>query len=192
VVVGRQVELAFLDESMARSELNVISLVGRGGVGKSTLIKKWLERLKADDFRRFNKVYAWSFYVQGTNPFTVSSDEFVLQALQWFGASTNDVESPWNRGERLAELIRREKLLIILDGLEPLQNCYLGIRDPALRIIIEEFARQNAGLCLITTRQPIQELLDFTQNAMELHLDKITNDAGRSLLKIKGVRGTDA
>ena len=45
---GRTRELALLDAAWASGETNVISLIAWGGVGKSTLVKRWLERMRAD------------------------------------------------------------------------------------------------------------------------------------------------
>lgn len=63
---GRQHELELLDESWSSSTINVVSLVAWGGVGKSTLVNKWIERMHVDNYRGARRVYAWSFYSQGT------------------------------------------------------------------------------------------------------------------------------
>ena len=71
---GRQDELALLDEAWAAETKNVVSLVAWGGVGKSTLVNKWLERLKADNYRGAARVFGWSFYSQGTGERVTSAD----------------------------------------------------------------------------------------------------------------------
>jgi hypothetical protein len=62
---GRSGEIALLDQAWASEGTSLVTLVAWGGVGKSTLINKWLERLKADDYRGAERVFAWSFYSQG-------------------------------------------------------------------------------------------------------------------------------
>ena len=74
---GRTKEMTFLDEAWSSDQTNLVSLVAWGGVGKSTLINKWLERLRADDFRGAKRVFGWSFYSQGTNERVTSADQFV-------------------------------------------------------------------------------------------------------------------
>jgi GTPase SAR1 family protein len=47
----KQKELEMLDKAWDSENTYIISLVAWGGVGKSTLVNKWLERMKADNFR---------------------------------------------------------------------------------------------------------------------------------------------
>ena len=56
-----------------------------GGVGKTTLVNKWLERLTADNYRGAQRVFGWSFYSQGTGERVTSADQFIAEALRWFG-----------------------------------------------------------------------------------------------------------
>ena len=63
----------------------MISFVAWGGVGKSTLVNKWRERLAADNYRGAKRVFAWSFYSQGTGERVTSADIFIAEALKWFG-----------------------------------------------------------------------------------------------------------
>ena len=77
--------------------------------------------------------------------------------------------SPWDKGERLAELIRQSRTLLVLDGLEPLQNpppVETGrLKDPALSTLLRELGRHNPGLVVITTRLAVDDLKDFTVTA---------------------------
>ena len=90
-----------------------------------------------------------------------SADVFIDQALRFFGDDDPTAGSPWAKGERLAELVGKEKALLILDGMEPLQDEHQGIKDPALARLVECLAVENAGLCVITTREPVKEFADF-------------------------------
>jgi len=159
---GRQNELKLLDEAWASAQTNVISFVAWGGVGKSTLINKWLERMAAGNYRGARRVFAWSFYSQGVSERATSADLFINAALEWFGDADPASGSPWDKGERLANLVRREKTLLLLDGMEPLQSAHNHergrIKDPALATLVEELARENNGLCVITTRERLPEL----------------------------------
>ena len=82
---GREKELTQLDEAWASADTNIISFIAWGGVGKSTLINKWLEYMEADNYKEAERVFAWSFYSQGTSEQVSSADTFISEALTWFG-----------------------------------------------------------------------------------------------------------
>ena len=125
---------------------NVVGLVVRGGVGKSTLVNKWLDGLKAEQLAERTRVPGWSFFSQQTGE-RVTSGRSVHRprASRFFNDPEPEAGSPWAKGERLADLARKNRALLILDGLEPLQDRYQGIKDPALQRLIEEFAQDNSG-----------------------------------------------
>ncbi len=106
---GRQKELEILDKVWDSESTHVISLVAWGGVGKSTLVNKWLERMKAENFRGAKQVFAWTFHSQGSGEKVTSADMFFSEALSWFGDPDPVKGSPWDKGERLADLIRKKK-----------------------------------------------------------------------------------
>ena len=116
---GRKNELAWLDRCWDDG-VRVASIVAFGGVGKSALVNAWIAQLDAAGWRGAARVYGWSFYSQGTDRLS-SSDAFVDAALRWFGDAEPEKGSAWDKGERLAVLVRRERTLLILDGVEPLQ-----------------------------------------------------------------------
>jgi tetratricopeptide (TPR) repeat protein len=193
---GRQRKIELLDDAWESDQIHVVSLVAWGGVGKSTLVNKWLEPLEADNYRGARRVYGWSFYSQGTGERVTSADLFMSEALAWFGDPDPSAGSPWNKGKRLAGLVRREKTLLLLDGLEPLQSP-LGyergkVKDPALATLLAELARQNRGLCVITTREAVADLSPFPGTTRQEDLEQISAEAGRALLRVGGVQGTDA
>ena len=207
-VVGREKDLRFLNEAFdGDKQFNMVSLRAWGGAGKSTIVNKWCEYLAADNFRGAKRVFAWSFYRQsagrgpGGTKWVTSADPFFDAALEFFGDGRHDDASdaddrsvplsPWAKGERLAALVRREKSLLILDGLEPLQDEDHGIRDPALVRLIERLAEKNAGLCVITTRRPVKEFEDFPDETRDRNLDHLSMEAGRALLHIEGLRASD-
>ena len=50
-LVGRDAELARLDEAWSDEKTNILSLIAEGGAGKSALVNEWLTRLQADGYR---------------------------------------------------------------------------------------------------------------------------------------------
>ena len=118
---GREKELAILDIAWANPRTNIVTLVSWGGVGKTAIVNTWLSKMCRDNFRGAERVFAWSFYSQGaTEGKQASAEQFIATALKWFGDPEPDVGSPWEKGERLAEYVRKQRTLRILDGLEPL------------------------------------------------------------------------
>ena len=55
---GRQEELTLLNEAWESDATNIVSFVAYGGVGKSTLANKWVEKMRWDNYRGAEKVYA--------------------------------------------------------------------------------------------------------------------------------------
>ena len=192
---GRRLELEMLDKAWESPDTHVVSLVAWGGVGKSTLVRRWLERLEADNFRGARRVFAWSFYSQGTGERVTSADQFIAEALQWFGDDNPTEGSPWDKGQRLAGLVAAQKTLLVLDGMEPLQSGLDfergKVNDPALAMLIDGLACHNDGLCVITTRETVADLTRFPDTTSERNLEQISSEAGRALLRVRGVRGKD-
>src|SRR6185369_3398252 len=139
--------------------------------------------------------YGWSFYSQGTDRLS-SSDEFIDATLRWFGDPDPTQGSAWDRGERLAALVRKERALLILDGVEPLQwgpGVQQGkLKDPALEALVKELGAQNPGLCLITSRIALTDLDGMGGDKVRVKdLGHLSPEAGAELLRSRGVKGTD-
>src|SRR6201982_3364997 len=151
----------------------------------------------AERFLSSQLVFGWSFYRQGTRGGSSSADEFLDVALSWFGDPDPRVGTAWQKGERLAKLIAHRRTLLILDGLEPLQNPpgpqEGRLREPSLQALLRELAAFNPGLCLITTRIPVADLADYAgTSALRRDLEQISNDAGAEFLQALGVKGSEA
>jgi tetratricopeptide (TPR) repeat protein len=205
LLFGRREELAFLDRAWAERKLNVVVFRASGGVGKSTLVRCWTEELAEDNYQGAERVFAWSFYSQGAGdsdgkPARVTSaDQFISEALHFFGDGTRgEGLSARDRGHRLAELLCAKRTLLLLDGMEPLQSTHSAVQrgeitDPGLATLVEELARYNPGLCIVSTREPIANLADseLGDRVAEKELNFVAPLAGRALLRERGVNGKD-
>ncbi|MCP5108932.1 MAG: toll/interleukin-1 receptor domain-containing protein, partial [bacterium] len=119
---GRERVLEILDDAWNQKHTHVVTLTAWGGVGKSALVNHWLNRMEKDDFRGAEKIYAWSFYSQGAaEGKQASADEFMQKTLEWFGDDDPGKGAPADKGRRLADLVRKSRTLLVLDGMEPLQ-----------------------------------------------------------------------
>lgn len=200
--VGREEELTLLDnawDSTAEKKINIVSLIGQGGEGKTAVALEWYYRRARGGWQGARRVFDWSFYSQGTSAQSSSSaDDFFNVALQWFGHVGEVPKDPRDKGARLAELVASERTVLVLDGLEPLQQPPGGyggeFKDPAMKSLLRGLAIHNPGLCVLTSRVDIADLANFESAdgpclRRPLHaLDLVT---ARFLLRELGVRGPE-
>ncbi len=196
-VFGREQDVTFLNDAWANQVVNVVTIVACAGAGKSTLVNEWLRRMTAENFRFAQLVFGWSFYRQGSSGGTSSAEEFLDAGLTWFGDPDPRIGTAWEKGERLAKLVALRRTLLVLDGLEPLQNPpgpqEGRVRDPSLQALLRELAAFNSGLCVITTRLPIADVADHERaSAPRRDLEQLSSDAGAKLLRALGVKGGEA
>ena len=194
---GREEDIAILDGAWANRQVNVVTIVAWAGVGKSTLVNHWLRRMAAEHYRFAELVFGWSFYRQGTSEGTSSADQFLDAALAWFGDPDTRIGTAWEKGERLAKLVAHRRTLLILDGLEPLQNPpgpqEGRLREPSLQALLRELAAFNTGLCVIATRLPVADIADHEgTSALRRELEQLSSEAGAKLLRALGVEGHEA
>jgi hypothetical protein len=119
--------------------------------------------------------------------------------LEFFGDSTLALSNapPWEKGQRVAQLVAEERTLLVLDGLEPLQHApgpLAGqLKDPALVALLRGLAQRNPGLCIVTTRERLADLDAFRETtAPEWTLQHLSPPAGVELLRALGVQGTES
>ena len=153
--------------------------------------------MATDHYRTAELVFGWSFYRQGSSGETSSADEFLDAALIWFGDPDPRLGTAWEKGERLAKLIAHRRTLLVLDGLEPLQNPpgpqEGRVREPPLQALLRELAAFNTGLCVITTRTPVADIADHERTSARLRvMEELSSDAGAKLLRALGVKGDEA
>jgi serine/threonine protein kinase len=121
-VFGRDEDIAFLDRAWENQQINIVTIVAWAGVGKSTLVNHSLRRMATNHYGSAEFIFGWSFYRHGSSGETLSANEFLDAALTWFEDPDPRLGTAWEKGERLAKLVAHRRTLLILDGLEPLQN----------------------------------------------------------------------
>lgn len=193
---GRDADLVWLDDCWKQG-VRVASIVAFAGVGKTALVNAWLNQMSAAGWRGATRVFGWSFYGSSTER-APSSDEFVVAALKRFGDLRPESGSPWERGERLVDLVISKKTLLILDGLESLQSgpgpgaTQGKLTDQALEALLRELARQAPGTvtCIVTSRIAIADLEGL--NAPRMDLLRLEPKDGAQLLVARGASGDPA
>ena len=151
-------------------------------------------RMAAEHYRSAQLVFGWSFYRQGTVGALRPQMNFLTLLSAWFGDPDPRIGTAWEKGERLAKLIAHRRTLLVLDGLEPLQNPpgpqEGRLREPSLQALLRELAAFNTGLCVITTRLPVADIADHERtSALRRDLEQLSSDAGAKLLRALGVKG---
>jgi hypothetical protein len=139
--------------------------------------------MSRDDYRGAERVYARSFYHQSMGDRILTSDVFIADALHWFDDTDPKAGYSGERGERLAQMLKARRTLLVLDGLEvvqfPLGSQEGKLRDEGLRVLLRQLAASNLGLCVISTRLRVADLADFEGSSVRrVELDNLSGEAG--------------
>jgi len=194
---GREDELEILDEAWEDPHTRIISFIAWGGVGKSALINGWLNSMEAHNYKGAELVYGCSFYSQGTKEDRqASADEFMNDALKWFEYKGEIPSSQHEKGRLLADIVSKRKVLLILDGLEPLQyppgEMHGRLKDQSMQALLKGLARSQNGLCIITSRCRVEDIKGTEGRTTLTHeLENLSEEAGMLVLKKHGIKGSD-
>nr|VFJ45817.1 MAG: hypothetical protein BECKFW1821A_GA0114235_101113 [Candidatus Kentron sp. FW] len=189
-LVGREVELELLTRAWHDPATRILVLVAEGGEGKTSLVAQWLmENFIHANWAGVEAFFDWSFYSQGTrDQSAANSGQFLDTALRHF-RETALADSPTSadqKAEALARCVARQRALLVLDGVEPLQHpdrpgglagrfkdVGIGRLLKALAWMSEPRDEKNSadqgrhspqvgtGLCIVTSRVPLVELKRF-------------------------------
>lgn len=196
-LVGRGREKAALTRAWRQDGLNVLIFVAWGGVGKTCLVTDWITQLQQSDWPGVDAFFDWSFYSQGTkDQSTASSDLFFRSALRHFGetALADSSDSLEVKADRLAEVIRARRILLVLDGIEPLQHPRKKgqeegrLKDGGIETLLRRLAEPGfSGLCIVTTRVPVIDLKRYRDTTVrECELSHLSVRHGAELLHLAG------
>jgi hypothetical protein len=199
-LIGRVADLTRLDQAWADEHKHVVVIRAWGGVGKTSLVAEWMTAMALKNWRGARRVFDWSFYSQGTRQggdgdTAASADAYIAEALKFFGDPDPIAGSPWDRGTRLARLVAKTKSLLVLNGLEPLQHppgpLAGQVKDLAVAALLKGLAAKNEGLCIVTTREKVDDLKSFYgKTGDDWELSHLSEEEGAELLGVLGVNGT--
>ncbi|WP_322769033.1 MULTISPECIES: tetratricopeptide repeat-containing serine protease family protein [unclassified Frankia] len=193
--VGRDSLQQILGREWHNPNRLVVGLIGFGGEGKTSLARRWVDRLLTAGPGPDSPVgvFWWSFVDRD------SADEFLDAAVEFMSSGRISSEEIAERGSRAAfaaSLLRVGRYLIILDGMEVMQyqtgDQYGSITSPELREFLNYVATPgHQSFCVITSRAPVLDLMPYVTYR---HVDvlPLRTSAGVRLLRNLGVLGTDA
>ena len=185
-LIGREEELAFLDRAWADPATNFVQVIAAGGTGKTALVDKWFRRHLGEA-----TVFGWSFYSQGSSPDRqTSSDPFCAEIVGWLHIDIAPTASVYAKAEAVARRLREERVLLLLDGVEPLQDTAGAMRDAWLKALLLELETENRGMVVCTTRARI-DIPDDGARVLLIDLDNLTPEQGAEYLRSLKVEGAD-
>jgi hypothetical protein len=202
-LIGRELELDELDMAFDDPRCSMVCIIAEGGYGKSSLVTRWLERIRdkpaSGQYMNVQAGFAYSFYKQGwERQGALSSVPFFEECL--LSLSLNDPPHLPKAGmegwvSELLGLLSRQRSLLVLDGLEPHQAPVSSgsageIQDTYLKTFLKGLAFPAGGLCIITSRVMPPELKGpFVESGRVrcIFLGPLSLDASQRLLESSGL-----
>lgn len=166
---GRVEELARLTRWARDPEVRLVGVTAWGGAGKTALVAEWLAGLNGARQRpAVRGVFAWGFYQRN------SVQEWAAGLLSWVAQTFGVAPTPGPLAAQVLAVLRAVPLVIVLDGLEVIQEGPAGgqfgrLLDGTLRAVLTGACQQDhAGLVVLTSRFPFADLEQFNGGAVRM------------------------
>ena len=187
--VERTLDSERLDSWSEDPSVRAIAVTGLGGIGKTALTSAWLKR-RASPTRSFQGIFFFSFY---SDP---QPDGFFERLLEFANRHFGFVGNPdLETSENAAEIVKSLNLLVVLDGLEVVQEVEEPrdsdpITHQSLRQFTVSVLSSPGSLLVFTSRFPLVDFdRELGRRARWLSLDRLSRAAGVQLLRSLGVEG---
>jgi hypothetical protein len=190
--IGRSQYFYLLNRLSNDPDTRIIAVTGMGGQGKTALIGRWLKHERNESLANI-PVFYWSFY----------EDPNVEKLLSQIVAFCPPIELPNDKPAiphitLIIEVVMRYQLIIVLDGLEVLQedvsSPYHGkFTHPLLLPFFYNWIRSShKGIMILTSRFHFPQLQSYSGIGYHpLVLSRLNNDEGSMLLKNLNIRGNN-
>lgn len=184
--VGRVEELALLDRAWLEGA-RVIVISGFVGIGKTELVSAWLAHMEQAGWRGATRVFAR--HLNGNE----AVDDVLDEALAWFGGGGRSLGSAEENARWLADLLRHQRSLIVLDGIHrvlggPTTSDW-RLQSSDLERVVRELSAEGSTTYVITTRLVPAGV--GQRQIRHIDLGGLSTDDGARVLRAAGVKGTD-
>jgi hypothetical protein len=191
--VGREQQLADLDEIFSSGALRVLAIVGEAGQGKTALVREWTDRLCRTPGPPA-RTFWWTVHSPGHDV-----DDFLRAFIRHAsngGVDPDVVPTTSARANLAAVLMAAGCHIVVLDGLDVLQadsgDTAGALTSPALLDFLRAVAASKSqSMCIVTSRRDIVDLLHFATFSY-VALGALDVPDGQQLLRRAGVEGSNA
>ncbi len=196
-MVGRSAESETLTRGWLSGNYNVVTVIGWGGVGKTTLIANWLAEMAAYRYHDAEGVFAWSFDGQSDGENWVTSDQFFDALIRFLDVETATSSTTWERCREATKKLQQTRSLIVLDGLERVQHppgpMEGTFRERVMQMFIREIAALNAGMLILTSRLPIIDIDAYMgKTCQSVPIPELSRAESIEILTRTGIQGDTA
>ena len=190
--IGRASLIDALTADWRDSTHRATGLVALGGEGKTSLARRWVDALLANPTLTQPEVVIWWNFAERP-----SVDEFLETAISSWSGNTIDgtkVSSPIARAHVLAAIAGSKRALLVLDGLETMQEPAgdrIGhLTSEALREFLVLACGDVKSFCVLISRLSLRDLGSM-RAYVERFVPPLTADEGRALLRSHGATERD-
>lgn len=186
--VGRRRELRTLHAAWSERDPALITIVGLGGIGKSALVRNFLNRITSGPSEQPDALFIWSFYEDA------DTRECLRELYSYLTDNDHVPENSQFLPRLTYELENAGHVLLVLDGLERVQdpkpgNTFGCPSDPLLRDFLLRIVDCIGEVqTIVTTRYPLN-LVGTTTRQLALQLAQLGSAESAKLLRAAGVKG---
>jgi len=185
--VGREDDLITITNWYNSETTKIGAIIGLGGEGKSSIARMWYDNLSTNE--TLPHIFWWGFYRNN------SIDRFLNSLVIFINGEDIEIKDSWGKVDWIKRNIGIDKYLIVLDGLEEMQNSIQGeifgkMIHAEFRELLTWLADHINGLVLITTRYPMTDINGYIGTKYEnIELVGLSLDDARQLFNKAGVKG---